>query len=96
MSQFEMFDAPPARRKPEMPTAETVRPKLDSVLQQLKDGRALEWSEAEQRRWHVVFPQMCEWLPEGERELKRAEFRQLISSLPAKPWFRDYGLAMAA
>lgn len=60
-----------------MPTADTVRPKLDSVLQQLRLGQASEWSEAEQRRWHVIFPQMCEWLPEDERELKRAEFRRL-------------------
>ncbi len=77
MSQFEMF-APPAPRKPEMPTAESVRPKLDSVLKQLREGRGSEWSEAEQRRWRVIFPQMCEWLPEGERELKRAEFRPLV------------------
>lgn len=77
MSQFEMF-APSAPRKPEMPTAETVRPKLDSVLKQLREGKASEWSEAEQRRWYVIVPQMCEWLPEGERELKRAEFRQPV------------------
>jgi hypothetical protein len=77
MSQFEMF-APPTPRKPQMPTADTVRPKLDAVLRQLRDGRASEWSKAEQSRWRVVFPQMCEWLPEEERELKRAEFRRLF------------------
>ena len=76
MSQLDMF-APPAQRKPELPTADSVRPRLDAVLRQLQDGSASKWSEAERRRWSVVFPQMCEWLPEGERELKRAEFSRL-------------------
>jgi hypothetical protein len=79
MSQFEMF-SPSAPRKIQMPTADTVRPKLDAVLRQLKDGQASDWSKAEQRRWEVIFPQMCEWLPEGEREMKRAEFQRLIWS----------------
>ena len=79
MSQIEMF-APPAARKAAMPTAETIRPKLDAVLDQLRDGRAEAWSEAERRRWRVVFPQMCEWLPEAEREPKRAAFRRLVAA----------------
>ena len=77
MSQLELFEAP-APRKAIMPTAETVRPRLDAVLEQIRDGRAAKWPEAELRRWRVVFPQMCDWLPEEERELKRAEFRQLV------------------
>src|SRR5271170_4026290 len=76
MNQLELF-APPAQKKAEMPTAESVRPRLEAVLQQLRDGSASRWSEAEKRRWAVVFPQMCEWLPEAERELKRAEFLRL-------------------
>jgi hypothetical protein len=55
-----------------------VRPRLEAVLRQLREGEAAKWSIAERRRWIVVFPQMCEWLPEDERELKRAEFRSLI------------------
>lgn len=76
MSQIEMF-APPAPKKPLMPTAETVRPRLDAVLRQLRDGSSSRWTRAERRRWSVVFPQMCDWLPESERELKRAEFQRL-------------------
>jgi hypothetical protein len=53
---------------------------LDGVLRQIRDGRASEWSGAERRRWRVIFPQMCEWLPEDERELKRTEFRRLIEA----------------
>ncbi len=76
MAQLEMF-APPAQKKTAMPTADSVRPRLEAVLAQLRDGTASDWSEAERRRWYVVFPQMCEWLPEGERDLKRAEFSRL-------------------
>jgi len=76
MSQIEMF-APPTQRRPEMPSAGSVRPRLEAVLQQLRDGSASRWSEAERRRWSIVFPQMCEWLPASERESKRAEFQFL-------------------
>ena len=58
-----------------------VRPKLDAVLDQIRTGQSSEWSEAERRRWRAVFPQMCEWLPEGEREIKREEFRRLMDSV---------------
>jgi hypothetical protein len=76
MSQLEMF-APHAQRKGATPTAESIRPRLEMVLRQLRDGSAALWPQSERRRWEVVFPQMCEWLPEGERELKRAEFFSL-------------------
>lgn len=76
MSQLEMF-APPARKRPEMPNADSVRPRLDAVLRQLRDGSASGWSDAERRRWFVVFPQMCAWLPDDEREAKREEFGRL-------------------
>lgn len=76
MPQLEMF-APLAPQRPEMPTADRVRPRLDTVLLQLRDGTASSWSDAERRRWAVVFPQMCAWLPEEERESKRKEFSDL-------------------
>ena len=79
MSQLEMF-APPAPKRPEMPTADSVRPRLNAVLRQLRDGTASGWSNAERRRWFVVFPQMCAWLPEDESEAKRQEFSRLWSS----------------
>ena len=81
MSQLEMF-APPAQRQPEMPTAASVRPRLEAVLRQLRDGSASAWSQAERRRWAVIFPQMCAWLPDGERETKRAEFASLFGRTP--------------
>lgn len=80
MNQLEMF-APQQQRQAEMPTAETVRPRLVAVLRQLTDGSAARWSESEKRRWIVVFPQMCEWLPEDERTTMRAEFERLAVML---------------
>lgn len=85
MNQLEMF-APQQQRQAEMPTAETVRPRLVAVLRQLTDGSAVQWSEAERRRWIVVFPQMCEWLPEDERTTMRAQFERLavvLTNVPA-------------
>lgn len=79
MSQLEMF-APPAPRQMALPTAETVRPRLEAVLDQVRSGRAADWSKAEYRRWRAVFPQMCEWLPPEEREEKRAEFARLLEA----------------
>ena len=79
MLQLEMF-APPAAKRPEMPTADSVRPRLHAVLRQLRDGTAAGWSDAERRRWFVVFPQMCAWLPEDERDAARQEFGRLWSS----------------
>lgn len=78
MAQFEMF-APPAPKRQPLPTADSVRPRLNAVLAQLRDGTASAWSDAERRRWFVVFPQMCEWLPEEERAIKREEFRSLFA-----------------
>jgi hypothetical protein len=80
MNQLEMF-SPLAPKPPTLPTAETVRPRLLAVLRELKDGSAQSWSGAERRRWSVVFPQMCEWLPEAERAQFRAEFQQLVADL---------------
>jgi hypothetical protein len=80
MNQLEMF-APLAPKQPTMPTAETVRPRLLAVLRELKDGSARSWSVAQRRRWAVVFPQMCEWLPEVERAELRGEFQRLAADL---------------
>ena len=80
MTQLEMF-APLAPKQPTMPTAESVRPRLRAVLRELQDGSARSWSVAQRRRWAVVFPQMCEWLPEVERAELRGEFQRLVSNL---------------
>ncbi|MBV8563827.1 MAG: hypothetical protein JO273_00050 [Methylobacteriaceae bacterium] len=82
MTQLEMSFGTPARRSADSPTIDSIRQRLEAVLQQLRDGSASQWSKAEQRRWSVVFPQMCEWLPQTEREVKRAEFLRLNGSDP--------------
>ena len=76
MNQLEMF-APQKQRQAALPTAESVRPRLETVLRQLRDGSSTKWSEAERRRWTVVFPQMSEWLPTEERTSMNEEFKRL-------------------
>ena len=82
MNQLEMF-APQQQRQAAMPTAESVRPRLEAVLRQLRDGSSTKWSDAERRRWTVVFPQMSEWLPPDERTGLNEEFKRLIANLDA-------------
>ena len=79
MSQLEMFTSP-APKRAETPSAESVRLRLNAVLGQLRDGTAERWSDAERRRWFVVFPQMCAWLPDDERAAKQEAFRALWPS----------------
>ncbi|NJN36030.1 MAG: hypothetical protein HC794_02015 [Nitrospiraceae bacterium] len=79
MSQIEMF-APVLKPKAALPTPETVRLRVDAVLKELRDGTASGWPESVWRRWKVVFPQMCEWLPESERDAKRSEFQKLAAN----------------
>ena len=82
MNQLEMF-APQQQRQAAMTTAESVRPRLETALRQLRDGSSTKWTEAERRRRTVVFPRMSEWLPPAERTSLNEEFKRLSANLDA-------------
>ena len=82
MTQLDMFGAAVAA-KPTLPTAETVRPRLAEVLEQLRVADQLPWTAAELRRWRVVFPQMSNWLPQEESQNLRRQFTALLERFEA-------------
>lgn len=82
MTQLDMFGAAQAA-VPTLPTADSVRPRLVEVLEQLRAASELPWTDAEARRWRVVFPQMTNWLPAEEGAHLRSEFSELLDRLAA-------------
>lgn len=53
---------------------EAVRPRLNAVLDRLRDADTMPLDARDEKYWRTVFPQMSNWLPEAEREALRAEF----------------------
>ncbi|HEY5072853.1 MAG TPA: hypothetical protein VII63_12575 [Caulobacteraceae bacterium] len=60
------------------PTVESVRARIEPVLDALRSSHAMPWSAKEAAMWRVVLPQMANWLPAEERDAVRAEFAALI------------------
>ena len=75
MSQFNL--ALPTPEGPQIDMADRVRPKLDAVLDGLRAHGGAEWSARELRRYRLIVPQMCRWLPEVEADATLRTFRRL-------------------
>ena len=66
------------RLKIPRPKPEDIRRRLLGILRLLRESDEFPWSPAQFRSWHIVFPQMTNWLPEDEaRELKTDFFREI-------------------
>lgn len=76
MSQLELF-AEPRREVRTVPTVESVRARLESILGSLRDG-ATAGSPKDRARLRLIVPQMADWLPPAEAEAVRTEFEALI------------------
>lgn len=83
MSQLDMFGfaAPEASG---VPAIETIRHRLDGILNMLRIAQELPWTPAETRSWALIVPQMTNWLPEPEAQAVRAEFAAEMERLQAK------------
>lgn len=80
MDQLELFDqqtAAPAI----VPTAKSVRERIESILDFLRSSPASHVSEKDISRWKLAVPQMSDWLPADDRDVVRAEFSKLIQKL---------------
>lgn len=79
MTQFALFDeAPnqPAKSKPD-----AARARLDGLLAELESAEVMPWSDADRRRWSVIFPQLTRWLPVAEAERFAERFEQQLARL---------------
>lgn len=71
--------APPRQRS--LPDPETVRLRLQSLLEKARSAEKMPWSDRDARMWQTVFPNMANWLPEDEAEQLRFEFAQEMERL---------------
>jgi hypothetical protein len=65
------------------PDPDSVRQRLHVVLLRAKRAKTMPWPEREFRMWQTVFPQMTNWLPEGEAQQLRFDFFREIERLKA-------------
>lgn len=55
---------PPTRSS--SPDTETIRKRLNSLLESLRSAEAMPLSDRDVRMWRAVVPNMAKWLPEQE------------------------------
>jgi hypothetical protein len=77
MTQMDLF-AHPEAAPPTTPSVESVRARVATVLETLRDAATLPWTAREAARWKLVLPQMADWLPPEERDAARREFSGLM------------------
>lgn len=70
-----------APRQSSVPDPETVRIRLNSLLEKARSAERMPWSERDARMWQTVFPNMANWLPEDEADQLRFEFAQEMERL---------------
>jgi len=80
MDQLELFEPPATVASSVVPTVESVRQRIEAVLDFLRLS-ASAVSPKEAARWRLVVPQMSDWLPPDERDAVRSEFSRLIQGI---------------
>jgi hypothetical protein len=64
-----------------VPDVETVRRRLNLLLDKARSAKEMPWSERDARMWQIVFPNMANWLPEEEAQQLRSEFAREMDRL---------------
>jgi hypothetical protein len=83
-TQTDLFGPPPKQAYvPYVPPLEKVRAEVNKVLDKARIAKDMPWTAKEVAFWKTVFPQMTNWLPEGEREQARTAFWEEINRLEA-------------
>jgi hypothetical protein len=72
------LQAPVQRYRPD---PETVRRRLNLLLDKARSAKEMPWSERDARMWQIVFPNMANWLPKDEAEQLRFEFAREMERL---------------
>jgi hypothetical protein len=65
------------------PDPDEVRAELLRVLAEIRRAQTLPWDARQALYWRTVFPQMTNWLPDGEGAQLRLEFEAEIRRLEA-------------
>ncbi len=67
-AQSDLFaDEPPRNKGVGVANPDAVRARLHKILAEARAARALPpWDRRTTRMYQIVFPQMANWLPEGE------------------------------
>ena len=65
------------------PSPETIRKRLNALLDKARAAQTMPWSDRDARMWQTVFPQIANWLPDEEADQLRFEFTQEIERLKA-------------
>jgi hypothetical protein len=71
--------APPAYR----PDPDKVRARLHKILAEAKAAQTLPWEPTTVSLYRTIFPQMTQWLPEGEAAQLRFDFDTEMARLEA-------------
>lgn len=83
MSQFELFE-PSAQPVSSAPDADSVRARLESLMNTLRGADAMPLTAKQLDFWRTVVPQMTNWLPADEKTALCAEFEAHLSRLERK------------
>ena len=70
-----------APRQRSQPDPETVRLRLQLLLEKARSAEKMPWSERDARMWQTVFPNMANWLPQDEADQLRFEFAREMERL---------------
>jgi hypothetical protein len=65
------------------PDPDTVRRRLQAILQKARQAQTMPWPERDVRMWQTVFPNMTNWLPEAEAKQLQLDFFREIERLKA-------------
>lgn len=83
MQQTDLFAAASPACPPPVPTPETVRPRLLTLLREVQEAETMPWRPTHLRAMELVFHNMANWLPADERDRLRAGFAAEIARLRA-------------
>jgi hypothetical protein len=78
-AQGGLFEAPakPAYR----PNPDKVRNRLEKLLAEAREARAMPWEPSQHSLYRLIFPQMTLWLPEDEALQYRLAFEAEMERL---------------
>lgn len=90
MGQPDLFGAaglvaPPL---PEVPDPAAIRDRLHAMLLLVRGATEMPWPPERARVHEITFPNMANWLPEGERDALRRDFAAELDRLrhgPSRP-----------